>query len=289
MKLPIALFALLCSVAVSAQSDRSCGRECLVKQVDMYLAALVAHDPKRVPFTANAVVIENLKRIQAGEGLWRSATAVPTTFKIYVPDEQAQQIGFMGVMEEGGKPLMIALRLKLMDGRIQEAEHVLTRNLKPDSLQNLQRVRTGLLEDVPESEREPRYVLRGIAFSYYDAVDFNNSKLAPFAADCSERENGQPDAGIGGRAGASASDCVGQHRANIMVSIDAIDNVRILAIDPVTGLAFGLSQVRPDPTRRDVPAASLPAAHVFKIRGGKIHEIEAMGFVAPPDPATAHQ
>jgi hypothetical protein len=25
----------------------------------------------------------------------------------------------------------------------------------------------------------------------------------------------------------------------------------------------------------------LPAAHVFKIRGGKIHEIEAMGFTMP--------
>jgi hypothetical protein len=25
----------------------------------------------------------------------------------------------------------------------------------------------------------------------------------------------------------------------------------------------------------------LPAAHIFKIQGGKIHEIEAMGFVAP--------
>jgi hypothetical protein len=25
----------------------------------------------------------------------------------------------------------------------------------------------------------------------------------------------------------------------------------------------------------------LPAAHIFKVSGGKIHEIEAMGFMAP--------
>ena len=25
----------------------------------------------------------------------------------------------------------------------------------------------------------------------------------------------------------------------------------------------------------------LPAAHIFKIQGGKIHEIEAMGFMMP--------
>jgi hypothetical protein len=30
----------------------------------------------------------------------------------------------------------------------------------------------------------------------------------------------------------------------------------------------------------------MPAAHIFKVSGGKIHEIEAMGFVAPYDSKT---
>jgi ketosteroid isomerase-like protein len=30
----------------------------------------------------------------------------------------------------------------------------------------------------------------------------------------------------------------------------------------------------------------LPAAHIFKVRGGKIHEIEAMGFSVPYDSRT---
>jgi hypothetical protein len=29
------------------------------------------------------------------------------------------------------------------------------------------------------------------------------------------------------------------------------------------------------------PPFDLPAAHIFKVSGGKIHEIEAMGFMAP--------
>jgi hypothetical protein len=30
----------------------------------------------------------------------------------------------------------------------------------------------------------------------------------------------------------------------------------------------------------------LPAVHIFKIWGGQIHEIEALGFIAPYDSAT---
>jgi hypothetical protein len=31
----------------------------------------------------------------------------------------------------------------------------------------------------------------------------------------------------------------------------------------------------------NIDAFDLPAAHIFKVVGGKIHEIEAMGFTAP--------
>jgi hypothetical protein len=39
----------------------------------------------------------------------------------------------------------------------------------------------------------------------------------------------------------------------------------------------------PGVTEREVKNApfDLPAAHIFKISGGKIHQIEAMGFLAP--------
>jgi hypothetical protein len=33
----------------------------------------------------------------------------------------------------------------------------------------------------------------------------------------------------------------------------------------------------------------LPAAHIFKIKDGKIHEIEAMGFTAPYESPTGWQ
>ncbi len=67
-------------------------------------------------------------------------------------------------------------------------------------------------------------------------------------------------------------------------------------VTKVTGLAFGLSHFHhsmknhvfpikgvPGVTQREVNHApfDLPAAHIFKISDGKIHQIEAMGFLAP--------
>src|SRR5262245_56451008 len=73
----------------------ACDRKCLDKLVDSYLAALVAHDPSKVPIAANARFVENVTPMKPGEGLWKSASAAPTTFKIYVPDPVSQQVGFL--------------------------------------------------------------------------------------------------------------------------------------------------------------------------------------------------
>ena len=71
-----------------------------------------------VPFAANVKFVENTVPMKPGEGLWKTASAVPATFKIYVPDPTAQQVGFIGVMQESGKPMELGLRLKLQNGRI---------------------------------------------------------------------------------------------------------------------------------------------------------------------------
>ena len=71
--------------------------------------------------------------------------------------------------------------------------------------------------------------------------------------------------------------------------------------DPETGLVLGLSHFHHSMTQKFVAikgvpgvekvdmtfdAFDLPAAHIFKVSGGKIHEIEAMGFTAPYKSAT---
>jgi hypothetical protein len=91
-------------------------------------------------------------------------------------------------------------------------------------------------------------------------------------------------------------DCKSQLDSNTFEYIDRIDNRRVEIADEKTGLALGLSHFRHEMKKKEFPILGdpgrqtmtmnfapfdLPALHVYKIWGGQIHEIEAMGFMAP--------
>ena len=299
---PLTTLLIVAAVATSASGqEASCDRACLIGLVDAYLAAVVAHDPTRVPIAADVRFVENASAIPVGEGLWRTASAEPDMFRIYVPDVVAEQVGFIGVMGDKGAPVLIALRLQLGAGVVTEIEHLIARNLGERNLANLQMPRAAFSATVPEGERLPREQLLAIGAAYYDALDDNDGSLAPFADDCVRRENGiqttrnPPPAELGlGTFGAMS--CAAQLDTQVMSYIDSIDHRRVEIADPDTGLVFGLSHFRHSMARKTlrivgVPgletwevgfdAFDLPAAHIYKISGGQIHEVEAMGFRAP--------
>ena len=49
----------------------NCNRACLENLVDQYLAAVVAHDPKRLPLSKDAKYTENSQVIDLGDGFWK--------------------------------------------------------------------------------------------------------------------------------------------------------------------------------------------------------------------------
>jgi hypothetical protein len=139
-----------------------------------------------------------------------------------------------------------------------------------------------------------------IAADYYDALDENNGSLAPFADDCVRFENGiqtarNPvpfDAGSS-LMGSAGLGCAAQLDTQTFQYITRIENRRVWIADEETGLAFGLSHFRHAMDRKEYPVFGipgsetrkmdfkpfdLPAVHVFKIWGGQIHEIEALGY-----------
>lgn len=300
MALLAALLAGSQGAALAANSG-PCDRACLKGMVDSYLAALVAHDPTRVPIAPHAKFVENTVPTQPGEGFWKTAQAVPTTFKIYVPDPTARQIGFIGIMTEDNKPVQLGLRLKVHNGQIVEIEHLLARNLRETSLKNLETPRPGLLATVPPAERSSRAQMLKIGASYYDALVNSDGSAAPFADDCVRRENGMqttgnPPPATPGRGSMGAMGCAAQLNTRTMSYIKRIEPRRVEIADVETGLVFGLSQFRHpmeektvkivgvpgvDSVPMDFKPFDLPAAHIYKIQGGKIHEIEAMGFTMP--------
>jgi hypothetical protein len=310
----VAIGAALAGRAHAASGH--CDSACLDGMVDAYLAALVAHDPSKVPIAPDAKFVENTVRMKPGEGLWQTATEAPTTFKIYVPDPVAEQVGFLGVMQESGKPIELGLRLKIHDGQITEMEHLIARNLRQASLKNLQTPRPQFAAIVPRSERTSRAQMLKIAYSYYTALVTGNGQAAPFADDCVRHENGmqttsnkvpqttpisQSGAAAGSMAKLGALGCAAQIDTHTFDYITRIWPRRVWIADVRHGLVFGLSQFRQPMKQKFVKIVGvagieripmnfkpfdLPAAHIFKISGGKIHQIEAMGFTMPYDSKT---
>jgi hypothetical protein len=312
------------ATAQTGQAVAPCDRTCLLGIADAYLAALVAHDPSKAPLAPNAKFTEQTKVLAVGEGLWRTVTEGPTTFTLPVPDAATGQIGMIVMLKANMPPtpgpaltaappppeapgpvaVQLALRLKVQNRRITEAEHLIARITNAGQLANLQTPRPGLLRPVPSAERAPRNVMLMIANAYYDAIEQSNGDVVPFADDCGRRENGMHTAGVGrpanappGPGGGQPQGCAEQLTARAMSYIDSIDLRRVSIADEESGLAFGLTMFRHPMQEKFVTLLStdgtttqrpmnfnpfdLEAAHIFKIRGGAIHEIEAMGFVLP--------
>jgi hypothetical protein len=204
--------------------------------------------------------------------------------------------------------VLVAVRLKLEEGAITAAEHIVA-GVNANNLGRLQTPRPGLLSEVPAGSRQDYDDLQRIGLSYYDALDDNDGSLMPFADDCQRHENGMvtagPEAGQGPNADPNRAPvarlCGPQLDSQSFVYIDKIENRRLIAADPVTGLAMGFSHFRhpftnlpyevihTDGSRSErnkdnmrFNPFDMPAAHIFKVGAdGLVHEIEAVGFVAP--------
>ena len=101
----------------------NCNRACLENLVDQYLAAVVAHDPKRLPLSADVKYTENNQRIEPGDGFWKTAQGRGNYTHIWA-DPEFGQVAYMGTMREAGQPLLLSLRLRVELGRITEIESV---------------------------------------------------------------------------------------------------------------------------------------------------------------------
>src|SRR5512136_399396 len=90
--------AMAAMAGMAQAADAGLDRAALLKLADTYLAALVAHDPGKVPLAGDVKVVENVKRIKPGEGLWKTATALPSDYKIMAADPITQEVGGLVVM-----------------------------------------------------------------------------------------------------------------------------------------------------------------------------------------------
>ena len=106
-----------------AERSPDAARKCLERIVDEYLEAVVAHDPKRLPLSADVKYTENSQVVALGDGFWKTAQGIGN-YKHYFADPEFGQVAFMGTMREADTLLLFSLRLRIELGRITEIESV---------------------------------------------------------------------------------------------------------------------------------------------------------------------
>ena len=291
-------------VPYQASDGWTCTRKCLADTMDNYLAALTKHDASSLPLASNVKIVENGEVIGTNNGLWQTATGGPTAFKIITADPDRGEVGFMGVIQENNKPTIAAIRLKIADGRIDgkitEADHLVVHGDQPLDA-NMSNLRPAFLERLPKLQRINRDKMMDAANSYYDAILRNDGNVAPFDDVCQRRENGMiaannPAADLSTELGVfGRMKCGEQLSTGVMDYISDINDRRLFAVDEELGLVMAFSVFRHTGEPKvlkitGVPGVTesknsfgefdLPAAHVYKIRNGRIHEIEAIGYMS---------
>jgi hypothetical protein len=298
--LGVGLLAACLQVPRVAASSSACDRACLEGLVDRYLDAMLAHDPSKAPFTTNMKLTENGQRLELGDGLWRTFTG-KGTWRLFVTDVESGHVAFLGSIKEAGSPAMLALHLRIREGRITAVEALVQRSEK--SALGFEEIGYTWRDPVSTREHASRADLLKTANLYFSGMQQNDGKgVYPFDDDCNRIENGtfttntptppgetRPDPKTASSYSSQWS-CREQFESGLLHFVSRIRDRRFVALDPEHGLVFsyvffdhmaGDTRTFRTPDGRVVTAGpkqpwTWEIAEAFRIERGKIHQIVAI-------------
>jgi hypothetical protein len=277
---------LLAGIAVtvgrtaSAASD-TCDRECLRGAMTTFLYALLEHDASKVPVAAAVRVTEDgIEKPLANLGLLNTVTRL-RGYRQDILDERAGVAGAAIVAEEVGAPVLLVVRLKVVDQKITEVETVATRSRSDGLIFNIDGLSapSEQMNYAPQPEQlASREDAIDAAMHYptgLNAATTFAAVKAPFAPKAYRYENGQTMAG---------PDCTfAPGCQNISTQSLAIFErlgdvaTRVIAVDERLGIvwlrmAWGVRQEGGD---------QLTVWEAFKVYDGQIHAVEAFMKILP--------
>jgi hypothetical protein len=302
--------------------QNNCDRACLEKYIDQYIDAMLAHQVSDKLFAKDCRFTENGIQLPLGnEGLWASMVG-KGTYKFYVPDVETQQVAFIGTAREEAQnpketsPVAIALRLKIQNGLISEAEQLVIRpesnllnpNAKrgPSAAESIEKMGAPhpiYAEVIPEAERPSREEMIKTANYYFSGMQKNDGKgHYPFTDDCDRYENGGRATNAPLKPGEKKPDpktstvysgawgCKEQFESGLIHFVSRIRDRRFVAVDRERGVVYsfvffdhGAGQTRRFKTLDGRDVVEGPAepwtwqiAELFKVEKGKIRRIEAV-------------
>jgi hypothetical protein len=301
-----ALLALGVSAAAGAKAvpraesgPPRCDRQCLYGFLDQYLAALKAKDPSRLPLAKNFRYSENNVMMKFPDGVWGTISGLGD-YNLRTADPREGEVGSYGVVLETDNTSVYALRLKVVDSKISEAEILIRRSEGggPFPSKPVMVDKPILNEIVPPAERSLRERLIALADGYFSTLQLNDGVLfTSFDDDCNRTENGLPTthnpdlqkiipvAGLG---------CAQQFKLGNYRYDTRVRDRRFFLVDEERGLImtsgfidhagtledFTLTDGTPVKSRMRTPS-TLCFLELFKIRGGKIQQIESV-FIGVP-------
>ncbi len=287
-----AFLVLLPAVFAQPAPKVACDRNCLEKYVDRYLDAMLAHDASLSLFSRDCKFTENGVRLPLGnEGLWFDMSG-KGNYKFYIPDVETQQVAFIGTVKESArsssaKPaqpttVAIALRLKIVNGLITEAEQLAIRpetslmgptpasKFPPtgEAVEKMGAPNKIFAEVIPEAERPSREELIRTANYYFTGLQRNDTKgYYPFTNDCERYENGIQ----------STKECKKQFESGALRDIvSRIRDRRFVAVDRERGIVFAFGFFDHEQINWTWQLGEL-----FKIEKGNIRRIEAVFHRCP--------
>ncbi|MGH9686121.1 MAG: hypothetical protein ACRD5K_03395 [Candidatus Acidiferrales bacterium] len=276
----------------NAAAASSCDRQCLYGFLDQYLKALAAHKPAGLRLAANYKFSENNVFLKVGDGLWNTITALGTGGVEYA-DVPNGEVGYLNVVQEGKTDSPYAMRMKVAGGKITEIETVVARpsgTIPPPALDHF--AKRGWFQGMlPENQRSPRAKMIQLVNGYLDTLQRNDGTIhTTFDPDCNREENAMqstnnpsyhifPVTNLG---------CEGQFKTGYFRYDDRARSRAFPVVDTERGLILvrvfldhsaNFSHYKlTDGRKLEVPfhtPSSLCILELFKIRSGKIFQIEA--------------
>jgi hypothetical protein len=269
-------FTLLVMLATLAHAA-DCDRACLSGVITQYLDAMVAHNPAAAPVAPKARFTEDAVEMKLGEGLWKNASKL-RGYRQDILDVRQGTAASQVIVEESAMPVMLVLRMKVVDKKATEIETQVTRTQKEGALFQIAAIQTPskAMNLVPEkSQLNTREQAINIAKFYPAGLKIGSfvEANAPFASDAYRIENGAITAGPG----CTRAGCENIKTQTIMKH-PAITTM-VKAVDEELGIV--LLRMNFGDTGSYGPGNSLIVWEAFKVYGGQIHAVEAFMRVMP--------
>jgi hypothetical protein len=302
-----AVFLIPAAHASTGPVPLNCNRACLEDLVNRYLAALVAHDPQRLPLSADVLYTENDQVLQIGDGFWKTVEGRGNYTHVFA-DPEFGQVAFMGTMREAGAPLLMSLRLRLELGRITEVETVYFKpgGAGPNNIAEMDKPykpEAMWFKSIPAAQRQSRQELISVADAYFSGLQKNDGKgvngtgTYPFTSDCDRIENGshttnvprppnEPPNTING----FALDCLAQFKLGYYFVVQSIHHRRYPVVDAERGVVWSHAVFDQGTVNKGVLStgeeytfrgfnrpSSILVNEAFLIENGKIRRVEMVG------------